>query len=109
MLLNMGMLDTCYDKRSVLKEEERIIVYPKYNDQTIRIGSTLPNNLKEGIKAIMQAYVDVFAWRHEDMPSILRRIIKHRLNVNQWFVHVKQMKRMMEKEPNRIVDVCKLT
>lgn len=44
-----GCLAFVMTKGSASAEEERIIFKPKYNDQMITIGSSLPNNLKERI------------------------------------------------------------
>ena len=37
---------------------------------------------KEEIISFLKDNLDVFAWSHEDMPSIPANIIQHRLNVD---------------------------
>ena len=50
--------------------------------KVLKIGSTLPTLEKEIMVSFLRANQDVFAWKHEDMPGIDRKIIQHRINVN---------------------------
>jgi len=47
----------------------------------IKIGSLLPEGLKEELVIFLKSNSDVFTWNHEDMPGIDPSIIIHRLNV----------------------------
>ena len=50
--------------------------------KVLKIGITLPTLEKEKMISFLRANQDVFAWKHEDMPKIDRKIIQHRFNVN---------------------------
>ena len=47
-----------------------------------KIGGELQSPLKEEIINFLKGNLDIFAWSHEDMLSIDRRVIKHHENVN---------------------------
>jgi hypothetical protein len=48
----------------------------------VRIGSQLPQLVKEDLVAFLRRNSDVFAWSHEDMPGINPSVIVHKLNVD---------------------------
>jgi hypothetical protein len=48
----------------------------------VRIGSQLPQLVKEDLVAFLRRNSDVFAWSHEDMPGIDPSVIVHKLNVD---------------------------
>ena len=50
--------------------------------KVLKIGTALPTSEKEKMISFLRANQDVFAWKHEDMRKIDRKIIQHRLNVN---------------------------
>ncbi|XP_062166896.1 uncharacterized protein LOC133873182 [Alnus glutinosa] len=47
----------------------------------VRIGSQLPQHVKEELVAFLRCNSDVFAWSHEDMSGIDPSVIVHKLNV----------------------------
>ena len=53
-----------------------------YLSKVLKIGLALPTLEKEKMISFLRSNQDVFAWKHEDMPGIDRKIIQHRLNVN---------------------------
>ena len=53
--------------------------------------------------SLLRANQDVFAWKHEDMPEIDKKIIKHRLNVNPECKPVQQKRRIFAPERNKAV------
>jgi len=56
--------------------------------KVVKIGTTLPTLEKEKIISFLRANQVVFAWKHENMRGIDRKIIQHRLNVNTKCKHV---------------------
>ncbi|XP_071909712.1 uncharacterized protein [Coffea arabica] len=72
-------------------------------DQVIRIGALLPPEKKEGLKALLKEYSQVFAWTVEDMPGILTDLAVHHLNVDPCFKPVKQKKRSFAPERNEVI------
>ena len=50
--------------------------------KVLTIGLALSTTEKTIITTLLRENQDVFAWKHEDMPGIDRKIIQHCLNVN---------------------------
>ena len=50
--------------------------------KTTRIGTTLSPGMRANLIQFLQENLDVFAWSHEDMPSIPTEVIQHKLNMN---------------------------
>jgi hypothetical protein len=50
--------------------------------ERVKIGSQLPEGLKEEIVSFLKSNSDVFAWNHENMPGINPSVILHRLNAD---------------------------
>jgi hypothetical protein len=52
----------------------------------VRIGSQLPQLVKEDMVVFLRRNIDVFTWSHEDMSGIDPSVIVHKLNVdlNHW-------------------------
>ena len=47
-----------------------------------RIGTTLSPEMRTRLIKFLKENLDVFTWRHEDVPGISLKIIQHKLNVN---------------------------
>jgi hypothetical protein len=69
----------------------------------VRIGSQLPQLVKEDLVASLKSNSDVFAWSHEDMPGIDPSVIVHKLNVDPNHRPVKQGRRTFTAERNQAV------
>jgi hypothetical protein len=69
----------------------------------VRIGSQLPQLVKEDLVAFLRRNSDVFAWSHEDMPGIDPSVIVHKLNVDPNHRPVKQRRRTFAAERNQAV------
>jgi hypothetical protein len=69
----------------------------------VRIGSQLPQPVKEDPVAFLRRNSDVFAWSHEDMPGIDPSVIVHKLNVDPNHRPVKQRRRTFAAERNQTV------
>ena len=50
--------------------------------KVLKIGIAFPTSEKEKMISFLRANQDVFAWKHEDMLEIDKKIIQHHLNVN---------------------------
>ncbi|XP_071928300.1 uncharacterized protein [Coffea arabica] len=72
-------------------------------DQILRIGASLPSEEKEGLKALLIEYSQVFAWMVEDMPKIPTDLAVHHLNVDPRFKPVKQKKSSFAPERNDVI------
>jgi hypothetical protein len=78
--------------------------------ERVKIGSQLPERLKEEIVSFLKGNRDVFAWNHENMSGIDPSIIVHRLNADPSFRPVRQKRRTFAPERNQAVadEVSKL-
>ena len=47
--------------------------------------------------------LDVFAWSHEDMPGIDRRVIEHSLNIYATKKPIQQKRRVFAPEQNKAI------
>ena len=79
--------------------------------KSTRIWADLEGKIKKGLIYFLRKNIDVFAWSHEDMPSINPSIITHRLNVHPSFKPVQQKKRVFAPERDDAIkeEVQKLT
>ena len=64
----------------------------------VRIGSTLPPDVKTELEKFLRKNFEVFAWSHEEMPGIDSKTATHRLNVNPVFKPIKQKRRLFNQE-----------
>jgi hypothetical protein len=69
----------------------------------VRIGSQLPQLVKEDLVAFLRRNSDVFAWSHEDMPGIDPSVFIHKLNVDLNHRPVKQRRMNFAAERNPAV------
>ena len=47
-----------------------------------RIGPTLSPEMRTRLIQFLKENLDVFAWSHEDKPSISTKVIQHKLNMD---------------------------
>ena len=69
----------------------------------MKIGTKLPTSEKEKMISFLRVNQDVFAWKHEDMPGINRKIIHHHLNVNPECKPVQKKQRIFAPKHNKVV------
>ena len=50
--------------------------------KTMKIGTTLSDQMKRRLVQFFKGNLDIFAWSHEDMVGIATEVIQHRLNVS---------------------------
>ncbi|XP_075651794.1 uncharacterized protein LOC142622232 [Castanea sativa] len=68
-----------------------------------RIGTDLSPEMKMRLVRFFKENMDVFAWSHEDMPSISPKVIQHRLNVDPEKKPVQQRRRVFALELNQAI------
>ena len=71
--------------------------------KTIRIGTTLSPGMRAKLIQFLKENLDVFAWSHEDMPSIPPEIIQHKLNMNPDRKPIQQRRRVFAPERDQAV------
>ncbi|XP_016648918.1 PREDICTED: uncharacterized protein LOC107880897 [Prunus mume] len=67
-------------------------------DRQVRIGTSLSQELHSDLVAFLRLNSEVFAWSHNDMPSISPEIISHRLSINPAVRPVLQKRRAYDPE-----------
>ena len=50
--------------------------------KTTRVGITMSIDTKKKLVQFLKENLDIFAWSHEDIPSISMEIIQHKLDVD---------------------------
>ncbi|XP_071900977.1 uncharacterized protein [Coffea arabica] len=88
---------------STQDEIEEFSLREERPDQVIRVGVLLPAEQKEGLKALLREYSEIFAWTVEDMPGIPTGLAVHHLDVDPHFKPVKQKKRSFAPERNEVI------
>jgi len=69
--------------------------------KTIQVGTNLSPQTKRDILNFLKNNLDVFAWSHEDMPTIPANVIQHRLNVDPEKKPIQQRRRVFAPERNK--------
>ncbi|VFQ70740.1 unnamed protein product, partial [Cuscuta campestris] len=72
-------------------------------ERKVKVGKTLPLELKEQLLEVLRAFKVLFAWGPEDMPGVDPKIIYHRLAVDPTHKPVKQKKRFLSAERREFV------
>ena len=73
----------------------KVVLEEDKPDQTVRIGATLTEKIKEALIELLRKKKTSFAWSEADMPGIDPSIICHELNVDPSFKPVKQKRRKL--------------
>ena len=68
-----------------------------------RIGTSMEMKMKQDLVHFLKKSMDVFAWSHEDMPSIDPSLITHRLNVYPSSKLLHQKKRVFAPERDNAI------
>ena len=95
-------------------EEKRVVVEPtkalvdisldeNNPERCTRVGADLEGKIKEDLVQFLKKNIDVFAWRHEDIPSIDPSVITHHLNICPSSKSVQQKKRVFAPERNNAI------
>ncbi|GJV32011.1 reverse transcriptase domain-containing protein [Tanacetum coccineum] len=82
---------------------KEILVNPAFPDQLVIIGGGLPEACKDQLKLLLKDKMDIFAWEPADITRVLRRIIKHKLNVNTSVEPERQKCRVLAPEKSEVV------
>ena len=95
-------------------EEKRVVVEPtealvdisldeNNPERCSRVGADLEGKIKEDLVQFLKKNINVFAWRHEDIPSIDPSVITHHLNICPSSKSVQQKKRVFAPERNNAI------
>ena len=67
----------------LLEKPQEVEIVLGDSTMVLKIRTAFPTSEKEKMISFLRENQDVFAWKHEDMPGIDRKIIQHHLNINQ--------------------------
>ncbi|XP_071718842.1 uncharacterized protein [Rutidosis leptorrhynchoides] len=79
-------------------QSSSILVNLKYPDKRIQVGGNLSDEIKDQLRDILVANMDIFVWCEDDMTGVPRNIAEHKLNANPNLTPVHQKKRPMSPE-----------
>ena len=98
------------EKENKVEALETIALVEDGTAKTTRIGTTLSSEMKTRLIEFLKENLDVFAWSHEDMPSISPKIIQHKLNMDPERKPVQQRRRAFAPERDQAIteEVTKL-
>ncbi|XP_024041948.1 uncharacterized protein LOC112099077 [Citrus clementina] len=85
-------------RQEPVEELETVSLGPENPGKTIRIGSRLKEEQKQEFVKCLQAYADVFAWTHKDMPGIDPEVACHKLAIKKGARAVRQKRRCFNQE-----------
>nr|GEU29912.1 putative reverse transcriptase domain-containing protein [Tanacetum cinerariifolium] len=96
---------------SCVDAEKRITVNKIYLEQAIVIVKQLPTSFKKRLHDLLKANADVFVWTYTDITGIPRTIMvggkpfnmKHMLNGFKHIETVKQKRRILSQERNKVI------
>ena len=102
------------ERRVVAKPTEMLEDIPldeNNPEKYTRVGVSMEEKTKQDLVQFLKKSIDVFAWSHEDMPSIDPSVITHHLNVHPSSKLVRQKKRVFTLERDNAIkeEVQKLT
>jgi len=79
------------------KEEIEMINRGSENDKKeVKVDTTIKGSERDRLLELLMEYVDVFAWSHQDMPSLDPNIVEHKLPLKPECPPVKQKLRRMK-------------
>ncbi|GJQ93772.1 reverse transcriptase domain-containing protein [Tanacetum coccineum] len=99
------------DILSCIDIKEKIVIDDEYPEQKVTIGRQLPTRIIMRLRDLLRAHADVFTWTTTHITRVLRTLIigeetfstEHQLNVFNHTEPVKQKKRSMAAERNKVV------
>ncbi|XP_027094951.1 uncharacterized protein [Coffea arabica] len=84
-------------------EVEELPLDPTKPDQTVRVGTRLPDPVKRGMTDLLRKYRDVFTLAAEEVRGVPHHLMIHELNVDPQVRPVKQKRRHLGPERSRAV------
>ena len=85
------------------EELEEVVLDDTKPDQTTNIGTKMDGGLRESMIMFLKNNSNVFAWTHEDMPSIDPSVICHGLNIDLSIRPIKQKRRAFAPDRNQAI------
>ena len=86
-----------------MEEAEYVVLVEGDPSKTTKVGKELQQILKDKLVKFLKKNLDIFAWSHEDMPGIDRRVIEQSLNVDPTKKPVQQKRWVFAPERNKVI------
>ena len=97
---------TIEERKTLVEPSEEldiVILEEECPEKSTRIDADLSPQMRDSIVRFLKDNKDVFAWSHEDMPSIDPSIISHKLNVKPCLHPIKQKRRVFAPKRNNAI------
>ena len=89
------------EEKQILPHQESVEVVNLGNEekkQEVKIGTSISENTRRDLIALLHEYKDVFAWSYQDMPGLNTDIVVHKLPLKPECKPVQQKLRRMRPE-----------
>jgi len=89
------------ERRAIQPHQEEIEIInlgTKEDKKEIKIVVLLDATVKERVIALLKEYVDIFAWKYQDMPGLDPEVVEHRLPLKPECPPVKQKLRRSHRD-----------
>ncbi|GJR60722.1 reverse transcriptase domain-containing protein [Tanacetum coccineum] len=90
-----------FRRQTGCERKNQVAIHLEYPEQTIALGSTLTYEGHKALCELLRHNLDIFAWKPKDMTGVPRHLAKHRLNVREGCLPVRQKKRSQAPERNK--------
>ena len=90
--------DSKKGRQEPVEKLEVIVVSRSNPSRVVKIGSGLVGAIKGELVKCLQSHADIFAWSHEDMPGIDRRVACHKFAIKKGARPVRQKRRCFNQE-----------
>ena len=101
--MQMMSIDERRVTTKLMKALENVPLENSNPEKFTRIGTSMEMKTKQDLVHFLKKSMDVFAWSHEDMPSIDPSVVTHRLNVYPSSKLVHQKKRVFAPERDNAI------
>jgi len=75
------------------KDVKEVFLDPSDPDVKVLIGTGIPEDIKQQLVNFLKSRKSTFAWKHEDMTSISKNIITHKLGIDKSYRPIHQKRR----------------
>ncbi|KAH9698780.1 protein kinase domain-containing protein [Citrus sinensis] len=90
--------DSKKGRQEPVEKLEGVVVSKSNPSRVVKVGSELGEAIKGELVKCLQSHADIFAWSHEDMPGIDRRVACHKFAIRKGARPVRQKMRCFNQE-----------
>nr|GEX43656.1 reverse transcriptase domain-containing protein [Tanacetum cinerariifolium] len=78
-------------------------LHPNFLDQEVVVGGSLSDEGRTELCALLKRNLDIFSWQPSDMTRVSRPVTKHRLNVREGCLPIRQKKKGQAPERTKAI------